>query len=783
MNAVVRQATRRSPRERALSGAILSLTAVMAVVVPGWAHRHLDQRVTGDLAPALSRTVGAQVQVGRVDASLVGTVRLLDVRLGRTIMTDALEASVALSPARILSGDRSFRASELRIEGPRLRLTMDRSGQMNMDALLGRLRRRFGNAAPADGPAGDSAAAAAGAAAGAAGAGTGARSEGARSEGARSEDARSEGARSNGAAGARVPGMLLGLRRVLVAGGALTVEVGDCGRIHARGVALHSHRSGIRAVVDNIAVDVRCGAWEVTGTMGRAAADVRLPTMELERFLSVGGRLEILPVLAPGAAAAASEAPAPGEAPAPIILPATILVDVAVAHGVDAPGGTELHGRQVRAGEDTPWRAHLVREAGDQRLRLEGQDLALSALAPLMPRSIDLSQARGSGWIDLTLGERFGLAMDASVAGLVLDDPRVSLRPVALAGALDASIVGARDAVDIERLRFTAGALQVEASGHLAYDAPGDSPHGDDDPWLPDRGTLRVQVPPVACADALASIPAGMREDLDGMLLTGDLAVTAALRFDRHTPADTELDMDLDVDRCRVLQEATGADPQRLLASFDHRFSNGKRARLGPGAPRHVLLSTLPAHVAQAFVSAEDGRFFAHEGFDLYQIERSLAVDLREGAFVRGGSTISQQLVKNLFLSQHRTLARKLQEAVLTWRLEAHLDKPQILEHYLNIVELGPGIFGVDAAARYWFGKAAPALGLREAAFLAALTPAPQSLSRRILRAGGIDASIEERVDLVLRAMRRDRALTEAAYQRARREPLVLREGLGTPQG
>src|SRR5690606_2453238 len=100
------------------------------------------------------------------------------------------------------------------------------------------------------------------------------------------------------------------------------------------------------------------------------------------------------------------------------------------------------------------------------------------------------------------------------------------------------------------------------------------------------------------------------------------------------------------------------------------------------------------------------------------------------------------------------------------------------LERYLNIIELGPGVFGVDAAARHWLGKDAARLGARDSAFLAALTRAPRTLSRRIAQSGGIDADMNRRIDVVLRAMRRDRALTDAAYQRALRETITLRPEL-----
>ena len=126
------------------------------------------------------------------------------------------------------------------------------------------------------------------------------------------------------------------------------------------------------------------------------------------------------------------------------------------------------------------------------------------------------------------------------------------------------------------------------------------------------------------------------------------------------------------------------------------------------------------------FVEAEDGRFWRHHGIDLVQIRRALAHDFEIGAAGRGGSTITQQVAKNLFLSGERTIGRKLEESVLAWRIESLVGKRRILELYLNLVELGPGVYGLGAGARHWFGKDLGSLSLDEAAQLAALLPAPR---------------------------------------------------------
>jgi monofunctional glycosyltransferase len=138
----------------------------------------------------------------------------------------------------------------------------------------------------------------------------------------------------------------------------------------------------------------------------------------------------------------------------------------------------------------------------------------------------------------------------------------------------------------------------------------------------------------------------------------------------------------------------------------------------------------ISASVKRAIVVAEDSRFVDHEGFDWEAIEKAREKNARKGRIVAGGSTISQQLAKNLFLSGERTPWRKGQEALITVMIEHVMDKRRILEIYLNVIEWGDGIFGVEAAARHYFGAGAGSLGPESAARLAAMVPNPRFYDR-----------------------------------------------------
>ena len=139
-----------------------------------------------------------------------------------------------------------------------------------------------------------------------------------------------------------------------------------------------------------------------------------------------------------------------------------------------------------------------------------------------------------------------------------------------------------------------------------------------------------------------------------------------------------------------------------------------------------VPLSRISPSLRQAVVAAEDASFFTHEGFDWEGIKVAAKYNLEAGEFKRGGSTITQQLAKNLYLSAERSLIRKAREALITRSLEHHLTKERILELYLNVAEWGQGIYGAEAAARHHFKKSAHDLTADEAAWLAAILPSPR---------------------------------------------------------
>src|ERR1700761_538118 len=184
---------------------------------------------------------------------------------------------------------------------------------------------------------------------------------------------------------------------------------------------------------------------------------------------------------------------------------------------------------------------------------------------------------------------------------------------------------------------------------------------------------------------------------------------------------------------------------------------------------KRLSLEQMPDYLPAAFIAMEDRDFYSHHGFDIRGLARALYTNWRAGHTVQGGSTITQQTVKIVFLTQARTFNRKFDELLDAAKLEKSLSKKQILELYLNRIYLGSGAYGVDGAAHVYFNKSASDLTLSEAAMLATLTRAPSPFSPR----RDLDKA-QARAAIVLRAMVETGAITAAQAADARAHPAVI---------
>ena len=286
----------------------------------------------------------------------------------------------------------------------------------------------------------------------------------------------------------------------------------------------------------------------------------------------------------------------------------------------------------------------------------------------------------------------------------------------------------------------------VEAAVGLTYEAGADGAHY----------RVEATVPESACRGLVEAVPEGLLGDLDTMELAGSYSAHALLDLDLADLDDTVLDLAF-ADRCRFVRMPVGVRAEALRRPFTLEVPAAAgdltlELETGPGAPGWVPLEGVSRYVRQAVLAHEDATFYRHEGFAPIAIRNSLVEDLKAGRFVRGASTISMQLAKNLYLSRDKVLSRKVREAFLTWWLERSLTKDEIFALYLNVIEYGPDLYGIGAASSHYFDASPDRLGPADAAFLATALPAPKAYHRNFER-GSLSASTEAQMRFLLEHM------------------------------
>lgn len=261
------------------------------------------------------------------------------------------------------------------------------------------------------------------------------------------------------------------------------------------------------------------------------------------------------------------------------------------------------------------------------------------------------------------------------------------------------------------------GAVKVQVAADIEHDVEGL------------RVDTRAEVPVASCQQMFDSLPRTLIPMVGDTRLGGTFSWKASVKLNTARLADMDLSWRMQND-CRFEKVPEDLSPQRFKFPFTRMVPDGDGAPLivisGPGSPNWAPIRLVSRFLEAGVLVAEDGRFWSHRGFDQRAIESSIRQNVRAGRFIRGASTVSMQLAKNLYLTRDKTLSRKIQEALLTMLLEQELRKDEILELYLNVVEFGPGIFGVKQAAEYYFRSDPGELSVAQSFFLASILPNPK---------------------------------------------------------
>jgi hypothetical protein len=404
---------------------------------------------------------------------------------------------------------------------------------------------------------------------------------------------------------------------------------------------------------------------------------------------------------------------------------------------------------------------------------LDAGALPLRELAPWVPAVPwhNTAEGRAHARVHLEPGdqpERLEVSGDVFLENFGLEHPGLAREPI---DGLSVSLDG-RASIDLARRRVTTPGLNWQVNG-IPFSVNGWAERAEGRTAM----DLSVRAPPMSCENALRSFPRPVAGIATGLALSGSISADAHLALDTRRISETVFDYNVH-DACSASQADWNLSVRRFSGPFVQRArepgGNLRAFVTGPGAPAWVPIEALPPNLLNAVVAREDGGFYRHRGFSPTEIRGALVRNVNEGRFAYGASTISMQLVKNVFLAREKTLVRKLQEVVLTWWIEQSLTKSAILELYLNVVEFGPGIYGIGPASRFFFGCEPRDLTTLQALYLATLLPAPVPRFA-IFQRGAPSGDTLARLRGLARSMAANRLMEPSDAEAAQHEAFAFR--------
>jgi len=243
--------------------------------------------------------------------------------------------------------------------------------------------------------------------------------------------------------------------------------------------------------------------------------------------------------------------------------------------------------------------------------------------------------------------------------------------------------------------------------------------------------TLMLNKSRFQAQDLFESLPIGLFKNLEGIKTQGDLSYHFAFHVDLKNPDSLIFESDLKSYHFHILKfgltDFTYINSPFIYTAYE-KGAPVRNFEVGAANPDFRPIERIPDMLKKAIMTSEDGGFYQHRGFLPEAFRESIITNIKEKRFARGGSTISMQLVKNLFLSRNKTITRKIEEAMIVWMIEncGLSSKDRMYEIYLNILEMGPKIYGVNEGARFYFNKDVSKLTLAECLYLASIIPHPK---------------------------------------------------------
>ncbi len=412
-----------------------------------------------------------------------------------------------------------------------------------------------------------------------------------------------------------------------------------------------------------------------------------------------------------------------------------------------------------REGDRLTCRSRVDPTDGTVEFDLKTERFRLGELWPVLgvDKYLEGGRINGSATIDLYPRTRLATIRtdfdyrDLTVTHEFLDDRPVELQESRL--QLDAVTDFWLEDISLVDTRLALGNLQpLHVTGYLSQAEPGWAFELNAGARGIDAAELRDTLPETVATPALGA-------KLEGTFDTS-LYTTAHTAFPESLMLEVDFDGDVDVQ-----QESPNTDVPTLAADGPPTPFLPALKQVRMPLSEWVDLDTIDSVIPRVVLSAEDARFYHHPGFDWRGIRNAMVHNLQVGRLERGGSTITQQLAKNLFLTHDRTLTRKFKELWIAWRLEEELGKERILELYLNLVEWGPDVRGLHEAARYYFDRSPGKMTIPQVVVLGAILPGP-NLYGPLLKQGYLPSSRLEKVEHILSNLRYFDILDQEGYER-----------------
>ncbi|MFD2161430.1 transglycosylase domain-containing protein [Paradesertivirga mongoliensis] len=318
-------------------------------------------------------------------------------------------------------------------------------------------------------------------------------------------------------------------------------------------------------------------------------------------------------------------------------------------------------------------------------------------------------------------GDQFRIYGSWAIKNLLINHPKLAANNIVVpSGAIDADVVIGENFIALDSTSVI-HLKNIKANPYIKYTKTPKKTYA-----------LKLKTDDLNAQELFNSFPVGLFESLEGIKVAGKLRYNLDFFLDSKNPDAVRINSSLHKSKDFRILKWGKTNLQKINAPFVYTpYEYGKPMRnitIGPQNPDYVPIGQISPNLRNALLTAEDPSFYSHNGFVEKAFQRSIATNFKEKAFKRGGSTISMQLVKNVFLSRQKTLARKVEEILIVWLIENNRisSKQRMFEVYLNLIEWGNNVYGIGEAARYYFGKHPSELSLGESIFLANIVPRPK---------------------------------------------------------